>query len=398
MSLAHVVRPLVLAQSLDPREYEIHFACDKRYQSLISAVPHIRYWPIRSFPSEIFTAAADYGIFPLSRNDLDDYVTQERRLLTELRPSLVISDFRFTVSISAALTNTPHAAIANVHWSPFRLLAFDANPGFNLPSVSSEKKGKFAKRIPATELINSCRQSYGVSSVSHFLQFYTGNDYTLYVDSPGLVETMPLPEGHFFLGPVLWSPELPKPTWWGKWNSDLPVVYLTLGSTGDATLLPSLIQYLQDLPVTILVATAGKTDVAAAVAASNNVYVSDFLPGMEAAHIAAVTICNGGSGTAYQALSQGTPVVGLWGNIDQYLTAMIVKHHGAGLCCRASDLDREQFRSMITEILYVSSFRAKAEGLSAKLRAHNAGEKFRNFVADVSERGSPNPSATYVRN
>ncbi len=36
VSLAHVSRPLVLAQALDPRSYDIHFACDQRYESLVA--------------------------------------------------------------------------------------------------------------------------------------------------------------------------------------------------------------------------------------------------------------------------------------------------------------------------------------------------------------------------
>lgn len=33
VTLAHVVRPFALAQSLDPSRYEVHFACDPRYNS-----------------------------------------------------------------------------------------------------------------------------------------------------------------------------------------------------------------------------------------------------------------------------------------------------------------------------------------------------------------------------
>lgn len=33
-TLAHVVRPFVLARSLDPSRYEVHFACDPRFNKL----------------------------------------------------------------------------------------------------------------------------------------------------------------------------------------------------------------------------------------------------------------------------------------------------------------------------------------------------------------------------
>lgn len=46
-TLAHVVRPFVLARSLDPSRYEVHFACDPRFNKLLGPLPfpHHRFTP-----------------------------------------------------------------------------------------------------------------------------------------------------------------------------------------------------------------------------------------------------------------------------------------------------------------------------------------------------------------
>lgn len=53
VTLAHVVRPFALAQSLDPSRYEVHFACDPRYNQLLGPLP-FRHHAIHTIPSERF--------------------------------------------------------------------------------------------------------------------------------------------------------------------------------------------------------------------------------------------------------------------------------------------------------------------------------------------------------
>jgi UDP:flavonoid glycosyltransferase YjiC (YdhE family) len=380
VSLSHVVRPLVLARSLDPQKYDIHFACDARYEALIGASPGIRYWPIQSIASDVFISAANKGEFAPSEDDLQGYVRQELELVREIRPSLTISDFRFTVSISAELTHTMHATLANIYWSPYRLLDFNAHP--KLGPVSGASSENPENRKSASALLNSIRKRYGLPRVQGYCELATRGDYTLYAEPPDFIKTRPMAKSHILLGPVLWSPDVSRPSWWGAWDSELPLIYVTLGSTGAATLVPNLVQSLEDMPATIVVATAGRVELKGV---SKNVYAADYLPGAEIARLAAVVVCNGGSATAYQALSQGTPVVGLWSNIDQYLAAMTIERAGAGLSCRASDLDREMIRELVSTLLQDSSYLAAAKSLSVQWASWNASDRFRDFMRHVLE-------------
>ena len=383
MSLAHVTRPLVLAQSLDPREYDVHFACDPRYESLLNVSPHIQYWPIRSIPSKTFIKAQDRGGFVLQKRDIKSYVSQEMALFQKILPALIINDFRFTVSISAEISHITYASLANVHWSPFRDLGFDPVPKMARRSTVRKIIESFMpwKQTSATASFNNIRKRYDLPLLKGYCDLATRADYTLYTEPPGFIATLPMPDNHLFLGPILWSPDIPKPPWWQTWDPKLPLIYVTLGSTGVARQLPEILQVLQELSVTIVVTTAARVQLPKL---NSNVYVADYLPGMEICRLATVTLCNGGSATSYQALSQGTPVVGIWSNIDQYLTMMTIERAGAGICCSAADHGPQEIQHVISTVLMDSRYQSGAAEISERFNSFDARQRFQQFVHEIT--------------
>jgi UDP:flavonoid glycosyltransferase YjiC (YdhE family) len=165
---------------------------------------------------------------------------------------------------------------------------------------------------------------------------------------PEMFAPVALPPNHAYLGPVLWSPPIPVPAWWDSLPTDKPVVYVTLGSSGQGTLLPLVLEALAGLPVTVLAATAGNIDLAAVPA---NVHVAKFLPGDAAAARAGLVICNGGSPTSNQALVAGVPVLGIASNLDQFLNMDGVARAGAGKLLRADRLTADQVRAAAQALL-----------------------------------------------
>lgn len=379
VSLAHVARPLVLAQSLDPRQYDIHFACDPCYKSFVSSLPHIKYWPIRSIQGKIFVKAADRGNFVLQKKDIEFYVRQEQELFENIRPCLIVGDLRHTLSISAELSHITYAALANAYWSPYRNLGFNPVPKLPANTISKRILDKimFWKQRSASASINNVRKKYGLSVLKGYCDLATRGDYTLYTEPPGFIQMLPMPDSHFFIGPVIWSPDNSRPSWWKTWNPDLPLIYITFGSTGAVKWLQEIVRTLQELPVTIVVATAGRTQLKDT---GPNVYSADYLPGMELCKLASVVVFNGGSATGYQALNQGTPVVGIWSNIDQYLSMMTIERAGAGVACSVSDYEPQKIRRTVSAMLEGPSYQASAGKIAEKFKSYDACQQFRNFV------------------
>ena len=385
VTLAHVSRPMVLAQSLDPDEFDVHFACDPRYEGLLKVAPHIRYWPIRSMPSEPFVKAIDHGWFDWSKRDVESYLAEDILLFEKVRPALVVGDYRLTLPISGAVGGEKIASLTNFHWSPYSLMRVAA-PVFPPRPIATRIMGRIERAFrPAAErtstgVFNSVRERRGQTALKDFHQLVAMGDYTLYVEPPDFMPAEPLPPNHIFLGPILWSPSVAKPSWWEAWNKDRPLIYVTLGSSGAARQLPSILQSLELFGATVVVATAGRIQLDE----RPNVFAADYLPGLEISALASVVVCNGGSATAYQALSQGTPVVGLWSNLDQFYTMTTLERVGVGIACGAAAFDPALFAKAMAAVLEDKQYRTRAKEFAQLFKSHDACDRFRRFVRDAT--------------
>ena len=143
-------------------------------------------------------------------------------------------------------------------------------------------------------------------------------------------------------------------------------MYVTLGSSGRAELLPAVAAAVADLGAQALVATA---DRARLPAPPPGIHVADFLPGDAAAARADLVICNGGSTTAYQALAAGRPVLGIAANLDQYLSMDAITRAGAGTLLRAGQANRRTVRAAVHQALSDPALRAAAHRLAPTFAA-----------------------------
>src|SRR5690606_32296797 len=169
-----------------------------------------------------------------------------------------------------------------------------------------------------------------------------------YPDVECLVPTRNLPPQHRYLGPVLWSPRVEFDESLLAATGDRRLVYVTLGSSGKLDVLPVLVQALARLPVQVVLATAGRTPDAEL---PPNVRAYPFVPGDLLARHAALVISNGGSTTGYQALSQGTPVLGIASNLDQYLAMQVIERAGAGVLVKARSVSVQHLEEGVFRLL-----------------------------------------------
>ncbi|VAZ90813.1 PGL/p-HBAD biosynthesis rhamnosyltransferase [Mycobacterium persicum] len=380
VTLAHVVRPFVLARSLDPSRYEVHFACDPRYNTLLGPMP-FPYHPIHTIPSERFLGNLTQGRFYAART-LRRYVEEDRKVLAEIAPDLVVGDLRVSLSASARLAGIPYIAIANAYWSPY------ARRRFPLPDT-------LWTRLLGVRLVtflfwlyrplifalyclplNWVRRRHGLPTLGwNLCRIFTDGDYTLYADVPELVPTYDLPANHRYLGPVLWSPAVRPPPWWDSLPPGRPIVYATLGSSGGTNLLQVVLDALADMPVTVIAATADRSDLSNVPA---NAFVADYLPGEAAAARSAVVVCNGGSLTTQQALLAGVPVVGIASNLDQHLNMEALERAGAGMLLRTERLSRRRVADAVQQALGDPGYRQAALQLADAL-----GRDFDGFAQHV---------------
>ncbi len=373
VTLAHVARPLVMARSLDPARYEVSFACDPRYNSLLET-SRFKQLPLHSISSEQFLKSLANGSRLYSKATLDAYVQADLELIRSCRPDVIVGDFRLSLSVSARLAGIPYITISNAYWSPY------ARPHFTVPELpvlkfTGVRLGQrlfdlvrpFAFRYHALPL-NQLRRQYDLPPIGLDLRrVYTDADYTLYADIPQLVPTYGLPDTHRYVGPTLWSPAGPLPEWWASLPDGKPIVYVTLGSSGPGRLLPLVLKALENMPVTVIAASAGR---GLPVGVPPNAFVADYLPGEEAARRAALVISNGGSQTSYQALANGKPVIGMPANLDQFLNMQYIQGVGAGKVIRAGTATPDKISRSVNEILKMRRYTQQAQRLMQFISTH----------------------------
>ena len=338
VTLAHVARPAVLAQSLDRDVYEVFFATDPRYNELFPELSGVRY-DIWSISSADFLNALAKGSPLYSKRTLERYVEDDLKLIDTIKPDLIVGDFRLSLSVSARLRQIPYATITNVYWCvyanndyPVPALPMTRILGVRLSQILFDVSRPLAFALHCIPL-NSVRRKYGLKSLGYDLRsVYTDADEVLLADMPEYFPIAADATHHRYIGPIPWSPSSKIPPWWNSIDKTRPIVYVTLGSSGRVDLLPTVLEALAQLPVTVIATTAGRVKLASV---PDNAMVSEYLPGDEAAGMAALVVCNGGSLTTYQAIQNGTPVFGIVSNLDQHLNMSYLSRAGIGEVLRS---------------------------------------------------------------
>ena len=385
VTLAQVTRLAVLARALEQTgRYEAHFAC-AAFDPMIFGEREFSRWPIHSLSKMHVEGKIASGKRIYETSVLERYVAEELDLFSRVRPAMVVGDLRLSLTVSAAIAQVPCATLINAYWSPHAI-----RHGFPLPEhpivrlLGVEKAERyFPQALPHvfahfTRPVNALRRKHRLPEIGGLLEVLTHGDVTLHPDVPAITPTRTLPSTHHFLGPVLWAPEGPEPTF-GRESAhrSRPRVYVTLGSSGNLAVLPIVLAALGQLDVDALVATAGR---ATGIAAPPNVRVTDFVPGHLAARASNLVICNGGSSTGYQALSEGTPVLGIPYNLDQYLAMTAIRDTGAGVLLRSGTVTVQQVKDAVVEMTTAPRFAVAATSLRQSLASIDAKSRFRAIV------------------
>lgn len=376
VTLAHVARPVSLAAALAGPKYKVVFAVDPRF----AAVCPTDDWPtepLRSISTQQFVTALAKGAPLYDLATLRQYVADDLALLQRTRPAVVVGDFRLSLSVSARLLGIPYINISNAYWSPYARPAWHA-PDLPwsrlLPGALADAVFRMARplafRLHAAAM-EALRREHGLPALgADLLRVYTDGDLTLYADPAELVPLYAAPATHRHLGPVPWSPAVSLPAWWGELDPSEPIVYVTLGSSGDARRLPGIVEGLAGPGKTVVVACAGA---ALPERWPAGVRAADYLPGDVVAQRSALVVCNGGSPTSHQALAQGVPVLGLPGNLDQFLNMGYLEAAGVGAWLRPGAATPHAIARLAANMLGDGQMRRKAAAMAHAFTRYDPG-------------------------
>ena len=364
-TLAHAVRPIVLAGLLDADRYEIELATGVEFQALVTrAGLKARTLDCIGTRAYLDAVAAGRVVFPY--DTLQRYVQDDLRHIEAFRPDLVVGDFRLSLGVSARLAGVPYLALSNAYWSPYARTRMQVPVHAATRLIGPGVAGALFRPVSPLVLavhslpMHRLRRRHGLPSLGLDLRrVFTEGDVTLFADVPQLVPTSDAaPPGRYrYIGPVVWSAGGDLPAELRDADSarlrdappaGQPLVYLALGSSGDAGLLTTIVQALATLPCRIVLATGAAAPPPGLPA---DAIVAGWLPGDRVAARARVVICNGGSPGTHQALGQGTPVLGIPANLDQLLNMQFVEQAGAGRTVRADAVSVRSVREAVGQLL-----------------------------------------------
>ncbi len=382
-TLSQVVRLLVLARALDARRYEVHFA-SSAFDPAIFGGTAFRQWQIFTMDKTAFLSAAEKGTSFYSKRLLRRYVEADVQVIRAVKPDMIIGDARFSLAVSAPICGVVYAALINAYWSPFAARDSLPMPDHPVVRLLGERLAAryFPRALPAVcarfvKPFNRVRQQFGLLPVGSLQEMLTWGDFTLYPDAAELIPLKNYPGTHMFLGPIRWSPDVPLPAWWHMLEASRPLIYLNMGSSGNVKLLPIILNGLKDLPVTVIAATAGRWDAARHQA---RIYTAEMIPGDLAARRSVLVICNGGAGTAYQALFEGVPVLGIPTNFDQYLAMTAIEQAGCGVLLRGGSLTAERLKRTVRSMIEQPKYYAAAQNMKSIFSRYDPAARFSAFL------------------
>jgi len=379
ITLAQVTRLVKLASSLRS-EIEIHFACS-HFDPLIFHSYNFHTWKITTIRKQDVMDKLRKGEAIYSISLLQTYVSEEMEIMKKIKPHVVVGDFRLSLSISTALLGIPFINLINAYWSPYAIRSVFPMPDHPIVKLLGEKvasaffplvKPWYFKHFASP--VNTLRKKYGLKEIGDLLDVLTYGDYVIYPDIPEIVSLAHLPTNHFFIGHVGWSPQGLEEK---ETQGDKPYIYVTLGSSGNIDNTDILIHTLSKLPYRVYLSTAGRK---VSIHPSSPVIVKDFLPGKEMAGKALLVISNGGSSTGYQALAEGTPVLGIPTNMDQYLASEAIHRTKAGSYVRSDTLSASRFLCILEEMMGNKSYKENALKVKESFTQYNSTQLFEKVL------------------
>lgn len=391
VSLAHIGRPIQLADWADENGYQVHIATGaKGIQLLNSSGSKHPHSEVFSISGETFYQRVNQGKFFYTAAELEEYVAAEIKVIEEVQPDFIVSDFRLTTAISARVKNIPLINLSNAYWSPHYDCKFPApNTGiFNLmPEKFKAHLFNFLRPLAFKTFgkpLNDLRKKFHLTSVDDFRTHYTAGDYTLYMDHPEFVNLKQPPFRHAFLGPVIWAPTLTE-----KINDlKMNCIYITMGSSGNNQALTEIAKACLRLGRQLIISGLNNTEADKLMALvpelKGKAIIKPLVNAEELLENCDVTICHGGSGTVYQSLKANTPVICFPHNPDQGLVAMAVKAGNWGSVISPSQTNSDFIFQTITNLLKDQQKINAVNQFSKKLIAYSSKNIWLSFLSVIT--------------
>ncbi|MCB0651674.1 MAG: glycosyltransferase [Saprospiraceae bacterium] len=397
--LSHTSRALEIAKVLRETGHEVIFAIDGPYTRLAQE-NGFEIITIQTIdPERILACSRDSRTNWYEYDFIKTSVEAELKLFDELRPNLVLMDFRLTLSISCELANIPLAVILNTSWTNFYTVNHGAPESHGLSkifdkSITDQYASLLRKKILERDNrpFNKFRKEVGLPPRENILDTWRG-DLNLLADLPEYGPTENLPGHYKYIGPIVWEPEIELPDWYESLDPQKPTLYFSMGSTGFKRFFDQAVEIFKNSDYQCIMTTAGMVKIPDV---PDNFFVVDYAPGSKIMEISDVVICHGGNGTVYQAMIQGTPIIGIPTMHDQEFNLDRVESLGIGIRLSEVNYQPEHLEAAVKKVLAEKHFKENALRFKNMLKDFN-GPLAGAQLIDAFLHGNPLPDTKVIK-
>ena len=118
---------------------------------------------------------------------------------------------------------------------------------------------------------------------------------------------------------------------------------------------------------------------------SKNIIIENYLPGAKIAAKSALMICNGGTASSYQGLSEGTPILAIPCNPDQYYNSTALEINKVGIMLRSCSVNEKNVSAVIKTLLEDKTFKEEALKVKQEMHDFKTLERFKTVIQKFFE-------------
>lgn len=397
--LAHVTRLLEIGKVLRDKGFEVIFAGPQRYVDKAKELGFEKHDLVDLNPDYVSACIRETTLYFHSVKSLNDLISFELPIYEKVKPALIVNDSRFSVRVSAKIAGLPLVSVTNASWTKFYKLRRPLPESHPYTRAlyylfSKDKARKILSGLipPLTKLYSAvCIRPYNYHLRKHGLKrieavedIWSG-DRTLLADIPEYAPTDNIPESFHYVGPIIWESKESLPTWAERLEGSKPTLYLTLGSSGEASLFEKIMKMLASLPYQVIVTTGGIIKLESLNPVPGNFYLEEYLPGDKVMEISDAVIFHGGSGTAYQALAKGVPLIGIPTHFEQEWNIERLVEMKAGIKLNLKTLTLPQLGQAIEKILTVKEYKENALRIAKIIKGHQGAKSAASFIEEFAQ-------------
>lgn len=312
-------------------------------------------------------------------SEMIERVDHEVARLRELQPVAVVTGSYLTIPITCRVLQVPLVWVIQSTW-----LAGFFRHGAGLtdglwPLLVKEVADWFVWifinfwiRYGFLNSVNRAARHYGIPGYSSIFEFWHGN-LTLVAEPPEFSGAV-LPPDYVFTGPLIPQEEFPMPPGLQHIPRDKPLIYFAMGSSGTPEIVARILESFEGKPYRVIAPVKFQIAQLHGVHVPSNVFVTDWLPALQANNMADLAVIHGGIGTVLTAALAGKPVVGVGMQMEQVANLACLERLGFAIRVRKSRDPSRKVQDAIQRLLRDETARTRAAAF-ARLIAHGDGPK-----------------------